>query len=230
MPDTKRASTPAQASELNELRVSVWQATLRLPAQQRLALALRELHGMSYADIAGALQTSVAAVETLLFRARQGFRRAYQPDQRSHADNTCSPILVRLSASIDGEMRPSDQARVDKHIAYCAKCRFAAHELRAMSRLYGLVPMLLPSGREIFAALAGSGGIVAASSAAGGATAGTGAVGGAAASGAGGVVGSGIGGGVAAGASGLATSVVGVAGAEVGGAGGLGRTDVGSGC
>src|SRR5262249_3622524 len=78
LPDPDRLTTPAQAAELREERLAVWRATLGLPPEQRLALALRELHGMSYAQIAGSMGKSVAAVETLLFRARVGFRHAFE--------------------------------------------------------------------------------------------------------------------------------------------------------
>jgi RNA polymerase sigma-70 factor (ECF subfamily) len=46
-----------------------------LSPQQRSALVLRELHEMSYADIAARLGLSVSAVETLLFRSRRALRR-----------------------------------------------------------------------------------------------------------------------------------------------------------
>jgi RNA polymerase sigma factor (sigma-70 family) len=47
----------------------------RLPFNQRAALVMRELEGRSYAEIAETLETSVAAVETLIFRARRALRR-----------------------------------------------------------------------------------------------------------------------------------------------------------
>jgi hypothetical protein len=77
LPDLDRLATPAQAAELREERLAVWRAALGLPPEQRLALALREMHGMSYARIAESMGKSIAAVETLLFRARVGFRRAF---------------------------------------------------------------------------------------------------------------------------------------------------------
>src|SRR5713101_5491896 len=62
---------PMAAAELHETRLRVWRAALALPPRQRLALALRESHQMSYVEISAARGTiSVAAVETLLFRAR----------------------------------------------------------------------------------------------------------------------------------------------------------------
>jgi len=45
-----------------------------LALNQREALVMRELEGRSYADIAELLGISVAAVETLLFRARRALR------------------------------------------------------------------------------------------------------------------------------------------------------------
>jgi len=147
LPDDDRSAAPSGAAELRELRLRVWRATLGLPQQQRLALALREMHGMGYVEIADALSTSVAAVETLLFRARQGFRRLYSSANTWHGrDATCDGILERLSASIDGELAPDEQARVDAHLPGCPSCQFAARELRATSRLYSLLPFVMPSG------------------------------------------------------------------------------------
>jgi RNA polymerase sigma factor (sigma-70 family) len=47
------------------------QALGGIPKRQRRALVLREFQGFSYEEIAGELGISVAAVETLLFRARR---------------------------------------------------------------------------------------------------------------------------------------------------------------
>ena len=46
----------------------------RLPFNQRAALAMRELEGRSYAEIADTIGVSVSAVETLIFRARKTLR------------------------------------------------------------------------------------------------------------------------------------------------------------
>jgi RNA polymerase sigma-70 factor (ECF subfamily) len=45
-----------------------------LPFNQRAALVMRELEGRSYSEIADTLDVSVAAVETLIFRARRSLR------------------------------------------------------------------------------------------------------------------------------------------------------------
>lgn len=129
---------PVDALELKQLRVDVWCAALALPPRQRLALALREVHCMSYLDIAEAMGTSVPAVEALLFRARQNFRDVYAgPTLAAARAGECQTIIERLSASIDGELAAGEQVRVDVHLAGCPSCQFVARELRGTSRLYG---------------------------------------------------------------------------------------------
>src|SRR5437870_5984877 len=52
----------------------VLRALGRLPFNQRAALVMRELEGRTYAEIADTIGVSVAAVETLIFRARRSLR------------------------------------------------------------------------------------------------------------------------------------------------------------
>jgi RNA polymerase sigma factor (sigma-70 family) len=145
---------PVTVAERREVRAAVWAATLSLPPQQRLALALRERHEMSYKQIAEALEISVPAVETMLFRARQGFRRAYLADADPSPTNAaCKWTVERLSAPIDGELRTGDSARIDAHLPGCPTCQFAARELRvatpgwrAATRRYG--DLLEPAGHS----------------------------------------------------------------------------------
>jgi RNA polymerase sigma-70 factor (ECF subfamily) len=54
----------------------------RLPEQQQVAFTLRHEQELSYEQIAAVLDTSVAAVESLLFRARQTLRKHVQPSFR----------------------------------------------------------------------------------------------------------------------------------------------------
>jgi RNA polymerase sigma-70 factor (ECF subfamily) len=54
----------------------------RLPDQQQVAFTLRHEQELSYEEIAAVLGTTVAAVESLLFRARQTLRKHVQPSFR----------------------------------------------------------------------------------------------------------------------------------------------------
>lgn len=51
----------------------------RLPGQQQVAFTLRHEQELSYEQIAAVLGTTVPAVESLLFRARQTLRKHFQP-------------------------------------------------------------------------------------------------------------------------------------------------------
>ncbi len=55
----------------------VRQTLLQLPIQQRAALVLREVYGMSCAEVGNLLNCSRDAVKMALFRAREQFRRHY---------------------------------------------------------------------------------------------------------------------------------------------------------
>ncbi len=69
----------AERADLAEL----WRAIGELPVQQREALVLREVSGLSYADLGTALAVSEPAVVSLLFRARRAVRLRLQPAYES---------------------------------------------------------------------------------------------------------------------------------------------------
>ncbi|SES92470.1 RNA polymerase sigma factor [Hymenobacter actinosclerus] len=66
----------AQQVELLRARLA------RLPDQQQVAFTLRHEQELSYEEIAAVLQTTVPAVESLLFRARQTLCAHLQPNPR----------------------------------------------------------------------------------------------------------------------------------------------------
>jgi len=60
---------------LKELAQEVMDSVGRLPEKQRAALLLRVDEDLSYAEIGNVLSTSIAGVESLLFRARENLRK-----------------------------------------------------------------------------------------------------------------------------------------------------------
>jgi RNA polymerase sigma factor (sigma-70 family) len=139
----------------------------RLPDQQRSALLMRELGGMSYADLSVALGVTVPAVKSLLVRARLALGQAL-----AARDTACSDIREELVVAHDRGLRPGATAR--RHMRDCSGCREFRHQLRGVSRRFGaIVPTLGPLG--VLANLLGLGG--AGGSAAGGAAVAGGAAG-----------------------------------------------------
>jgi RNA polymerase sigma-70 factor, ECF subfamily len=69
-------------------------AIRRLPPNQRAVVLLREIQGLSYAEIAGELDLSLAAVETLIFRARGNL--AEELKLSDHAPTTTQRLARRL--------------------------------------------------------------------------------------------------------------------------------------
>jgi RNA polymerase sigma-70 factor, ECF subfamily len=60
-----------------EIRDAVERALNQLPDDQRLALLFQHLDGLTVRDVARMMRRSEKATESLLARARDGFRRAY---------------------------------------------------------------------------------------------------------------------------------------------------------
>ena len=145
----------------------------RLPEQQRSALLMREMEGLSYADLALALDVTVPAVKSLLVRARVGL-----VEQAEARDTACCDIRDDLTLSAGRGVRASAKAR--RHMRECDGCRTYRTEIRAIGTA---MRSLVPSGGgplTLLAKLLGIGG--------GGAAAGSGAVGSGAALGGGAAV------------------------------------------
>jgi RNA polymerase sigma-70 factor (ECF subfamily) len=76
--DTPRAD-PAAIVSLNDLRARVRTAVAELPEPQRTALILNRFQGASYDEVAAALDLSIPAVKSLLFRARENVKERLLP-------------------------------------------------------------------------------------------------------------------------------------------------------
>jgi len=59
-----------------ELQLAIERAIRALPEKQRMAVVLRRYEGKSYEEIGEVLSLTVAAVKSLLFRARTELRSA----------------------------------------------------------------------------------------------------------------------------------------------------------
>ena len=74
------AAAPDAAIESRERAEIVRRALDRIPDRQRLALVLHRFEGLSYIEIAAALETNVDAVKSLLSRARTSLAEELRED------------------------------------------------------------------------------------------------------------------------------------------------------
>ena len=121
VPDGDARKSPEVALEISELRDAVWSVARRLPEKYRLVLTLRELQGLSYANIARKMRVSESAVETLLHRARRRFKEEFlswraRPRPKRRAARR-SPICSITFPP--GTLRREQRKMVAQHLDSC---------------------------------------------------------------------------------------------------------------
>jgi RNA polymerase sigma factor (sigma-70 family) len=141
-----------------------------LPEQQRSALLMRELQGLSHTELAEVLGISVSAVKALLVRARTGLTCA-----AAARETSCETIRADLTVAHDRGVKASGQAR--RHLRECNACRDYRGQLQRTTRAFAALlpaPALGPlallaqrvfrgaglGGSGASAGTAGSGGLV----------------------------------------------------------------------
>ena len=72
-------ATPEELLMMEEVETAVWDAINALPDELRTAITLREIDGMSYEEIAQAMDCPVGTVRSRIFRARETIDGVIQP-------------------------------------------------------------------------------------------------------------------------------------------------------
>jgi len=75
----KYRDTPEHEALKDELEKTVYQAIDELPDDLRTAITLREMEGMSYEDIATAMDCPIGTVRSRIFRAREAIDERIRP-------------------------------------------------------------------------------------------------------------------------------------------------------
>jgi RNA polymerase sigma factor (sigma-70 family) len=176
--DIAAHSTTVDAVHMREDLRQVVGDVQELPETQRTALLLREIDGLSYEQIAGAMDTSVPGVKSLLVRARVSLAEAAEGRLLS-----CEVVHLELRQASEGLAKLGGPAR--RHARNCELCGAYQSELglgrrAAAAAFFPLAPIALVkslvsrltagAAGGTSAGLAGGGsGAAAAGSAAGGA-------------------------------------------------------------
>jgi RNA polymerase sigma factor (sigma-70 family) len=116
-----------------------------LSFNQRAALVMRELEGRSYAEIGEVLSLSLAAVETLLFRARRALR------EQLSGGLTCEQVELTLSQLQERRMTSAERGTLRAHLRECKDCAALERRQRAQRAAFkGLATIPLPSSLSSF--------------------------------------------------------------------------------
>ena len=98
----------------------VHRALQALPSRQRAILVMREMEGMSYADIAQVVATNPRGVEATLRRARARFRMEISRAESAEEARAACRRVLKLVGDNPMASRSEEAAT---HLAQCADCR-----------------------------------------------------------------------------------------------------------
>jgi RNA polymerase sigma factor (sigma-70 family) len=105
-----------------------------LPERQREVLVMRELSGLGFEEIGGALGTSGPVARQTLYEARQSLRQMDEGREMG-----CSEVTRALS---DGDGRVARRRDVRAHLRSCAGCRRFREEMKSRQHdLAALAPL-----------------------------------------------------------------------------------------
>jgi RNA polymerase sigma-70 factor, ECF subfamily len=132
---------PDEALEASRLEAALEREIARLDRPYREVLLLRDVEGLSSAEVARVTGLSVAAVKTRLHRARARLREALAPlmaprgEAAPPAARPCPDIVRLFSRHLEGDVSAQTCARMEKHLASCPRCAGACDELKEVLRL-----------------------------------------------------------------------------------------------
>jgi DNA-directed RNA polymerase specialized sigma24 family protein len=136
--DPAPAGSPLQVREANG----------RLATRHREVLALRELVGSSYAEIARIVGADGATVAQLLWRARLELRDELKGTRLAPiapVGESCRRALALIAMDWDSELRDGEeQDWLRRHLRTCGKCRLSQKAAREASATYRAWPIAAP--------------------------------------------------------------------------------------
>ena len=124
---------PEEAAERRELSEALERAVSRLPASLRDVLVLRDVEGLSAAQVGKRLRLGERAVKSRLHRARLLLREQLAPHlaPEGPARNPKCPDVARMfSRYLEGELDARACSRMQTHVSSCPGCHAACESLR----------------------------------------------------------------------------------------------------
>jgi RNA polymerase sigma-70 factor (ECF subfamily) len=123
-----------QALASKELQRALERAIRGLEPKYREVLLLRDVEGLSAAEVASITGLGVRAVKSRLHRARLAVRRQLAPllEQAPPLPETagCPDVLGLFSRHLEGEINAEVCVEMERHLEGCARCRGACDSLK----------------------------------------------------------------------------------------------------
>ena len=130
------APGPARRFERRELAGRLEAAIGALPEAQRAVLVMRDVEGLSAAEVGEALGIGERAVKSRLHRARLTLRIQLAPYVRGGDAPApkagCPETALTLSRWFEGEVSALTCAQMEQHVSACASCNGACMSLRSV--------------------------------------------------------------------------------------------------
>ncbi len=137
---------PDEAAAGRELGVALERAIASLEPVYREVLLLRDVEGLSAAEVAEVLGVTVLAVKSRLHRARVAVRAKLEPLFEEAAApaasgsaappavdapaSACPDIVALFSRYLEGEIGTDECAAMERHVKTCARCSGACDSLK----------------------------------------------------------------------------------------------------
>ena len=138
------SSTPEQTLLGREARETVAAALDDLAPEAREVVVLRDIEGLTAAEVAKVTGTSVAAVKSRLHRARAALREhllaVIGGEPTVAARPSCPDVLTMLSKKLEDEISPDVCAEMEEHVAGCPHCRGICDSLKRTLALCKSLP------------------------------------------------------------------------------------------
>jgi DNA-directed RNA polymerase specialized sigma24 family protein len=99
------------------------QASEGLSDRDLAALLLNDVHGLSHGETAAVMGVSADAAKTLLFRAGERFRGAFEALSGNQTVATCRFAEQEAATSVGRGLSADDTRRLHEHARYCDSCR-----------------------------------------------------------------------------------------------------------
>lgn len=125
---------PEEAAERGELKRTLAAALSELDPDSREVVILRDIEGLTAAEVADVTGSSVDAVKSRLHRARAGLRERLVValgDSSAPATPGCPDVLTAFSHQLEGDLEPTLCAQLQQHVEACATCRAKCDSLKA---------------------------------------------------------------------------------------------------